>query len=286
VRKITVLSGKGGTGKSSVVASLAYLLAEEQEIVAADCDVETPNLGIFFGLKEGDFSRKRASTGEKALLVDEKCTRCGRCRDACAFNAILWKDKPTFDRYLCVGCGACQMVCSAGAIKREKVNNGWIGHVELGNLRIISGQLKPGESGSGEIVMLVKEEAEKMEQKAETMLIDAPAGIGCPVIASVSGSDYVLAVTEPTVPALRDMKRALQVVEHFNIPYGIVINKWNLNKSLTKKIKDFANPEGIEIIGEIPYDERFVRALVDMKPVVEYDGEFRPLFTEILNNIQ
>lgn len=290
MKTITILSGKGGTGKSSVTASLAVLLGKRKKIVAADCDVDAPNLGLVLGLREFD-SCEKIQTSEKAKLLEERCTGCRKCLEICNFGAISWnkeKNKPVFNKLVCEGCGACQIVCPNNAIKLEKVNNAEIcvGKTKYG-FYVVSGQLKMGESGSGKIVYKVKEKAREIakNEKAEFMLIDSSAGIGCPVIASVQGSDFVIAVTEPSPSALNDLKRSLQVVEHFGIPCGIIINKFDLNEKFTGKIQEFAEKQKIQILGKIPYDRKFVEALVKLKPVVVYDKKFEKIFVEILENI-
>jgi len=289
VKKIAVLSGKGGTGKSSIAASLAVLLSERHSVICADCDVDASNLGLVLGLREGDYSKwKPVSTNEKAVLNPEKCNSCGKCREACYFNAIGWspENKPVFDAFLCEGCGACKIACPEKAIKLKKINNARIGvgKTKYG-FRIVTGQLEMGESGSGKVVAEVKKTAEKKGKRAEIMVVDSAAGIGCPVIASVAGSDYVVAVTEPTPSALSDLKRALMIVAHFGIPYGIVINKHDLNPEFTLRIGEFAEAHGAEVLSKIPYDRGFVEALVNLTPVVEFKPETRPYFEKIINKL-
>ncbi len=287
---ITVVSGKGGVGKSSITASLAILLAKEKRIVAADCDVDTPNLNLVFGLKRSDFnSWKEIQTNEKAKLIPNKCTRCKKCLEVCNFGAISWDNKknlPVFDKFLCEGCGSCELVCPANAIKLVKIKNARIGVGKTGyGFRIATGQLKMGESGSGKIVTEVKNTAENIAKKenAEVIIADAAPGIGCPVIASVQGSDYVIAVTEPTPSGLSDLKRVLKVVEHFNIPKGIVINQFNINRKFSGKIISFAKKNRIPVLKKIPYDISFVNALVKMKPVVVYDKKTAGYFRGIID---
>jgi len=288
---ITILSGKGGTGKTSLTGSLAVLLAGKRKTIAVDCDVDAPNMGLCLGLLDKDFFWKKVQTSEKAELVKEKCIGCKSCLDVCNFGAISWDEKkrnPVFDRFLCEGCGACQLICEQGAIKLKKIENGRVG---LGKTKygfdLISGQLEVGESGSGKIVTLIKNKAEEKarKEKVEVMLVDSAAGIGCPVIASIQGSDFIVAVTEPTPSALNDLKRALSVVEHFRIPYGIVINKFDLDKEFSKKIEIFAKEKGILVLGKIPYDKVFVEALVNLKPVVVYEKKYERLFREIIDKL-
>jgi len=289
---LTIISGKGGTGKTTVAASLAVLVSKTKKIAVADCDVDAPNLGLSLGLKEKDYSsfiKIRAT--EKAELIKEKCTGCKECLNICSFNAIKWNKKqniPVFDKLLCEGCGTCKIICPENAIKLKKVENATISVGETYGFSIVSGQLKIGESGSGRIVMEVKRKAQEIARKknAEIILVDSSAGIGCPVIASVNGSDYVIAVTEPTPSALSDLKRGLKIVNHFRIPCGIVINKYDLNKEFSDKIEAFTKKNKIQILGKIPYNKGFVKALVNLKPAVVYNKRFEPLFTRMLDNLK
>jgi len=289
---ITIFSGKGGTGKTTVASCLAVMLSREKKIAVADCDVDAPNLGLSLGLKEKDYSsfiKIRAS--EKAELIKEKCTGCKKCLNVCSFNAIKWDKKqniPVFDDLLCEGCGTCVIVCPENAIKLRKIENATISVGKAYGFGIVSGQLKIGESGSGRIVMEVKRKAMEIARKenAELILVDSAAGIGCPVIASVNGSDYVIAVTEPTPSALSDLMRGLKIVNHFGIPCGIVINKYDLNKEFSNKIEEFAHKNKIPILGKIPYNRKFVDALVNLKPAVVYNKRFELLFKKIMDNIE
>jgi len=292
MKTITIFSGKGGTGKTTVSSCLAIMLSREQKIVTADCDVDAPNLGLSLGLKEKDYSsfiKIRAS--EKAELIKEKCNGCKKCFNVCSFNAIKWDKKkniPVFDNLLCEGCGTCKIVCPENAIKLKKVENATISVGKAYDFGIVSGQLKMGESGSGRIVMEVKRKAREIARKenAELILVDSAAGIGCPVIASINGSDYVIAVTEPTPSALSDLKRGLKIVNHFGIPCGIVINKYDLNKEFSNKIEKFASKNKIPILGKIPYNKEFVNALVNLRPAVVYNKKFELLFKKIMDNIK
>ncbi len=289
---LTVLSGKGGVGKSTLTASLAVLLSREKKIVSVDCDVDAPNLGLAFGMKEGDFkSWESVATNYKAFLSPDKCTGCGKCIGVCNFSAIKWhekKKKPVINKLLCEGCGSCKLICPEGAIILKKVFNASVG---IGKTKygfpIVSGQLKMGEAGSGNVVDAVKLRAEALARKgkSDVILVDSAAGIGCPVIASVRGSDYVIIVTEPSPAALWNARRAAAMVEYFRIPYGIVINKWDLNKGFSREIEEFAEKSGVPVLGKLPYDRRFVEALVNLKPAVVYEKGFESLFLKILGRI-
>ncbi len=292
MKVITILSGKGGVGKSSVTSSLAVTAAKDRKVTAADCDVDASNLALVLGLRDGDMNEwEWTETSEKAVLDGKKCTHCGKCRDVCRFSAIDWDGKrnvPVFNGLLCEGCGTCLIACPEKAISLKKVKNARIGVGKTGyGFEVVTGQLKMGESGSGKVVTEVKQKAGKIakEKGSEILFVDSAAGIGCPVIASVNGSDFVVAVTEPTPSAFRDLERALMVVEHFSILYGIVINKWDLNPEFSGEIERFAKSRGIPVLGKIPYDRRFVEALVNLKPVVTYGKKYEKLFGEILGNI-
>ncbi len=290
MKTITILSGKGGVGKSSLTASLAVLLAKKKKIIAVDCDVDAPNLALVLGVKKFK-TKEKIQTSEKARVITKTCPECKKNIDVCIFGAIDWDQRnrrPIINKFLCEGCGACELVFPKGTVKLEKVQNATINTAKTSyGFPIVSGQLKMGESGSGKVVTAVKQKAEKIakKEKAEIMLVDSSPGIGCPVIASIQGSDYVIAITEPTPAALNDLQRVLQVVEHFNIPYGLVINKWDVNKAFTKKIERFAKECKIPILGKLPYDKAFVNALVNLKPVVVYDKKYQDIFCEIFKKL-
>lgn len=292
MKTLTILSGKGGTGKTTLSSNLAVLLSKEMKIITADCDTDAPNLGITLGIKNKDFSSwKKVQTNEKAVLNEEKCESCKKCLEVCNFGAISWdnkKNKPKFNPMLCEGCGACQLVCPKKAINFKKVYNGKIGKANSNyGFSLFSGQLNPGSTGSGKIVTLIKQKAEETarKEKKDLILIDSAAGVGCPVIASIQGSDFIVAITEPTPSGLSDLKRALRTANHFKIPYGIIVNKHDLNKNFTKKIENFAKENKIPLLGKIPYNKKFVKSLVELKPAIKYDKNLKPLFSKILCNI-
>ncbi len=282
MKTITILSGKGGVGKSSIAASLAIALSKKRKIICADCDVDASNLALVFGLK--DFKEwKPITTNEKAKIDYKKCNKCRKCVKACYFNAIsLDKGKPIMKEFGCEGCGLCKIICPENAIKLYNVYNAKIGYGKTKyGFKVVAGQLKMGESGSGKIVAAVKELARTKSENAEIMIVDAAAGIGCPVIASVSGSSYVVAVTEPTPSGFSDLNRALQMVNFFNIPYGIIINKFDLNLKSTKEIEDYAKRKKIKILAKIPYDKSFTDALVNLTPIIIYNRKYERLFNGI-----
>lgn len=288
MKTIAVLSGKGGVGKSSITSSLAILLSKQRKIICADCDVDAPNLALLFGLKQEQFTEwEDISTNQKAVFDYEKCNGCRKCYYSCYFNAIDWdsvNNRPVLKEHACEGCGMAEVICPQNAIRLEDVINAKIGYAQTDRgFKIISSQLHPGESGSGKLVAKVKEKAELLAEDSEIMMVDSAAGVGCPVIASVSGSDYCILVVEPTPSGIYDMKRALEIVDHFNIDSGIVINKFDINEKYYEYIKEFADNKNINIIGKIPYNRSFVDSAVNMIPVIDNDAEIKNIFQNIVD---
>ena len=254
MKTITVLSGKGGVGKSSISASLALLISEKKKIITADCDVDASNLALVFGKKENDFLEWEAiSTNQKAVFDLEKCISCKGCLEACYFKAIDWKNnKPKLKEFSCEGCEVCKMVCPVGAIIMEDVYNAKIGYAKTDyGFNIVSAQLSPGESGSGKLVYSVKKKAKELGDEADYLLVDSAAGIGCPVIASVTGSDYCVLVAEPTPSSISDVSRALEIVKHFNIRAGLIINKSDINEKYKTELENFASNNNLDLLGKI-----------------------------------
>ncbi len=287
LKTLVVLSGKGGVGKTMTTSSLALVLLSKAKLVAVDCDVDMPNLALALGMTPDMFLWKEIETSEKARLVKEKCRHCKKCLNTCVFSAISWNAKeriPVFDKFACEGCGACMQICPYGAIVLEKVKNGRIGIGKSSyGFYVVTGQLEIGESGSGKIVTELRQEAMKyaMKEHADLLLIDAPAGIGCPVIASLRNADYVVAVTEPTPAALHDLTRALSLAKHFALPVSVIINRYDINTGLSAEIEKELASIGVDVLAKIPYDKKFIEATVNLKPVVVYHRPYRPLFEEI-----
>jgi MinD superfamily P-loop ATPase len=269
MKEIVILSGKGGVGKSTITASLGTILSKEYKVIMADTDVDLPNLGLFF--RAAERGSKEISTSEKAFVDYEKCTGCLQCVDACRFSSIVASNNnPLVISYSCEGCGACAVVCPEGAIAIRKVLNGSIVISDANNMVIVSGELSIGESSSGGIVDEVRKTARKEAEilNADLIVTDGPPGIGCPVISSIKGSSYVIAITEPTPAALNDLRRLAEVIDHFQIPSGLVINKSDIHPGGIQAIKDFAETNNISILSEIPYDIHIPEAIVEAKPVV------------------
>jgi len=285
--KIAITGGKGGVGKSMVAASLAVEFARTGKTMLVDADAECPNDHLLLSVKR----KKYASVYQMIPKWDfTKCEKCGRCAQVCKQNAIVFvKDKyPAFVKDLCIGCQACVVACKYGAIGETGKIIGKIYTGENYGINLVSSELKLGELASGEVVAEVRKYSDLINQKvgAETMIIDSSPGIGCPVIASLVGTDYILAVTEPTPSALFDLKRVLYLAKHFGIKHGIAINKFDLSEDFCRGIQKFARKNKIEIIGRIPYRKEFVKSTIAMKPVVETNPLFRKFFQPIINRIK
>ena len=278
--KIAVASGKGGVGKSMVASALAMLFAKERGIVAVDCDVDAPDLGIWLGM--GNLGKgEKISTSEKAVIDYDKCIKCGKCAQVCRFGAMSFDGKPELLPYLCEGCGACEAFCPVGAIHQEDVKNGEIITKKTRyGFPLVTGLLYPGETGSGKVVTELKQRAEKFEH--DLMILDSAAGIGCPVIASLNGVDYAVLVTEPTPSGFSDLQRVLEIVNHFKVPYGVVINKWDINKGMSKEIEKWA---GEKMLGKLPFDKKVFVSVSELRPIMETDSavvpEMRGLFKRL-----
>jgi len=284
VKKIGVISGKGGVGKTSLVASLASIAYKDQDInlIILDCDVDAPNLALILPPKsEEDVETQDTFTTKKARFLEEKCVNCKLCYDDhfCEFNALNWNESdniPIIDYLACEGCGACKVLCPEDAFEINPVKSGEIITYETDvGFPLIYGKTKLGSTTSGLLVSEVKRHAANLKEfnDANLILIDGPPGIGCPVIATVSGLDYIVAITEPTPSGLHDLSRAIEMVNQFNIPFGIVINKADLKSASQKQLNKYIKKAGHEILGRINFDLSIPEAMSYAEPVVDYAPE-------------
>ena len=272
MKEIVVISGKGGTGKTSVTASLAVLGAKD--VIVADCDVDAADMHL---LMQPDFEKSEDFfSGELAYIHQEDCIQCGKCDDVCRFDAVLVNDgKYTIDPLSCEGCGYCARVCPTKAIENKDLNVGkwYISNIKTGSI-MVHAKLGIGADNSGKLVAKVKNEAKELakEQNKKFILIDGSPGVGCPVVSSLSGAHFVVLVTEPTVSGLHDLKRVYELVKKFNLKAGCIINKADLNSQKTLEIEGFLKEENIVHIANLPYDESFTKAMTLGQTIVEYSN--------------
>lgn len=265
MKQIVVISGKGGTGKTILTASFAAI-AENK--IMADCDVDAADLHLLLAPNINE--RYLFKSGKTAVINNDTCNACGKCAELCRFEAIS-KDY-TVDSIACEGCSFCSFVCPVGAIKmQENITGEWfISSTRFGPM--VHAKLGIAEENSGKLVTLVRNKAKELAERdnLDWVIIDGSPGIGCPVIASISGVDTALIVTEPTMSGLHDADRVIRVAKHFNVPVKLVINKYDLNSEMTGKIEEYCLKNDIKVVGKIGFDEQIVKAMVEGKTIVEH----------------
>jgi len=281
MKQIVVISGKGGTGKSVITASFASLAKNK---VMADCDVDAADLYL---LLHPTVKETHEFSGGKTAFIDERrCSQCGKCQEVCRFEAI---DNCVVDPISCEGCGVCFHICPEKAIKMvDDLSGKWfISETKYGPF--VHAKLGIAEENSGKLVTLVRQNAKFIaeKEKRDFVIIDGPPGIGCPVIASLSGVDIALIVTEPTLSGIHDLERIVGVAHHFGIKGVVCINKYDLNLIITQKIEEYCRHNNIELVGKIPFDISVIEALVRGLPIVEYSNnqvthEIKNLWEKIL----
>jgi MinD superfamily P-loop ATPase len=262
MKEILILSGKGGTGKTTVAGALAYWLEDK---VLVDADVDASNLPLLFSpkvLKEEPFK-----AGFEAVKDEALCNGCGLCLEKCRFGAI--SEEFEIDPLACEGCGVCAWFCPEGAIRMEEKEVGKIFYAETDHGPLLYATLYPGEENSGKLVAEVKRKAREWAEKEgfSFILVDGSPGVGCPVIASLSGADEVLLVAEPTVSGLHDLSRVAALIRHFRIPASLIVNKADLYPEVSAKLKEKARAEGFRVLGEIPYDPEVFHSIHTGKPL-------------------
>lgn len=267
-KSIVVISGKGGTGKTSLTAAFALLT---KRVVVADCDVDAADLHLLLG--PAVEREERFVSGERAAIDPDRCTACGACREACAFGAI--DERFAVDPIACEGCGVCRIVCPADAVTMHPAECGrWFqSRTRVGPM--LHARLDPGRENSGRLVSLVRGEATRVaeESNAALILTDGPPGIGCPVIAAITGNDLVLVVTEPTPAGCHDLERVAELAAHFGIAAGVILNKADISEEWADSVERLCAERGMPLFGRLPYTTDFVQAQLAEKTIVEYsDG--------------
>ncbi len=288
MKEIVVISGKGGTGKTSLSASFAYL--EGKNALICDCDVDAANMHL---LLDADFSqREDFFSGEVAFIDEELCTNCGECKDVCRFDAIHVEDgQHRVDPISCEGCWYCSRICPTKAISMntQKAGDLFVSNIKQKS-KMVHAKLGFAAENSGKLVAKVKKTGAKLAKEigVDYVITDGSPGIGCPVISSLSGADLVVLVTEATVSGLHDLQRVEQLVKTFNLKAVCIINKFDLNEEMSQNIEEYLNKEGIEVVAKLPYDETFTKALAVAKPIVEYDknGKLSSLVTKAWEEIK
>ncbi|MDD3568498.1 MAG: ATP-binding protein [Bacteroidales bacterium] len=266
--EVAIISGKGGTGKSSISAAFATL---SEQVLLADCDVDAANLYIIFNPTHSE--EQVYIAGQKAVMNYEKCTSCGLCMDYCRFDAITnINGRIEISETSCDGCQLCSRVCPHNAITMVDNDKSRMYSGDFRNGKMVYGRLAPGEENSGKLVNMVREKAKKVatENKLSHIVIDGPPGIGCAVISTITGVDHVLIVTEPTISGLHDLKRTLEMVSKFSLKPWVLVNKYDLNAEMTHEIELYCTQNNVSLAGRLPFDSVVVDAMVNCKSIVEW----------------
>ncbi|HCE58019.1 MAG TPA: (4Fe-4S)-binding protein [Prolixibacteraceae bacterium] len=269
MKEITILSGKGGTGKTSVTAALASVA---KNVVFCDNDVDAADLHLIFNPQI--MESYAFDSGSKAVINTDDCLNCGFCVDHCRLDAIHLNSSGQLEvnNFQCEGCRLCERVCPAEAISMiENNNNFWyVSETRFGTL--IHAKMGPGEENSGKLVTEVRRKAKEIavETKADFIINDGPPGIGCSAIASVTGTDLVLIVIEPTLSGLHDASRLVELAESFKIPIQAVINKFDINPEITGKVEKYLSDKNIQLAGKLPFEPKMVESMVAEKTIIEF----------------
>lgn len=280
MKQLLILSGKGGTGKTTVSSAFIEL---SHCRAFADCDVDAPNLHLVVSQMDEPIKTDYFGFG-KAVIDSSKCIQCGLCEKDCHFGAI--KDFKV-NAFECEGCGVCAEICPEKAITMVEHSSGNLLLYKSEEKVFSTAQLKMGSGASGKLVTAVKKQLLQESTNKELIIIDGSPGIGCPVIASISGVDMVLIVTEPTVSGIHDMKRIIDTTNHFGVKFAVCINKFDVNPDNAKKIESYCSSLGISVIGKIPFDETVIQAVNNCKSIVNYpESPAAKAITEIWNNIR
>jgi len=275
LKEISIISDKGGTGKTTIVSSFAALAKTG---VLADCDVDAADLHLL--LQPAIKQTHDFTGGKSASIITDKCIGCGKCEDVCNFDAAVFNGPAndtvgktyTIDPIACQGCGVCVHFCPVDAIEFKDVVNGrwFISDTRFGPM--LHARLTPAQENSGKLVSLIRKHAKQIaaEQNKDLVIIDGSPGIGCPVIASIAAADLVLAITEPTISGQHDLDRAVELTRHFGIPTVICISKYDINPEIAKAIGQKAGEKNLKVVGKIAYDTTATKAQIAGESIVEY----------------
>jgi len=268
MKELVILSGKGGTGKTSLTAAFAAI---SQKSILCDADVDAADLHL---LMSPEIKQTTDFLGGGLAIIDhDKCSECGQCIDLCRFDAI--SDDFVVDKINCEGCGVCVDLCPEKAIDfpTQTCGQWFVSDTRFGPM--IHARLGIAEENSGKLVALVRQQAKEFAQKENINLIltDGPPGVGCPVIASIGGATSLLVVTEPTVSGIHDMERALELAKFFKVPAMVLVNKFDLNSDMSDEIEDTIKKRGLTFIGKIPFNSDFTKSMVQAKTIIEYDDK-------------
>jgi MinD superfamily P-loop ATPase len=274
MKQVVILSGKGGTGKTSVAAALAHLASLEMPIVLVDADVDAANLELV--LEPARVEQHAFMGGQVAVIDPQRCQPCGRCAEVCRFDAIIAGDDAyRVDALACEGCASCVYSCPQEAIhcQEEQAGLWFLSETRFGPL--FHAHLFAARENSGKLVTMVKQQGRLLAQDEgrQLLLVDGPPGIGCPVIAASAGADLALLVTEPTVSGVHDLERILGTVNHFRVPALVLVNKADVNPAHTASIEDYCRTQGIAMVGKLPYDTVVTEAMVHGQPVTLYEPQ-------------
>ncbi len=290
MKQLVILSGKGGTGKTTVTAAMAELAARDLSVVLADADVDAANLHLLLSPTRQE--QHIFASGQVAVIDKEECAGCGSCEVVCRFDAVL---PPADGREIafrvdataCEGCAACFYMCPSEAVRMETQ---LAGHWFLSDTRfgpLVHAHLKAGGENSGKLVTLVRQQAKELAESPERslVLVDGPPGVGCPVISALSGVDLALMVAEPTVSGVHDLQRAMGTAKHFGVETVVVINKTDINPSMACSIEELCRAQGVEVVGKIPYDPVVTEAMVQGEPVTSYSNGNSGELLSVLSSI-
>ena len=288
MKQLVILSGKGGTGKTTVAAALAHMVSQEMPVVLADADVDAANLELVLDPTKQE--EHEFMGGQLAVIDPEKCTACGICADVCRFDAVIPGDEVyRVDSLACEGCASCYYQCPEEAIRMEEQQAGLWFRSDTRFGPLFHAHLFAGQENSGKLVTLVKQQARLrgLDTGASLVVVDGPPGIGCPVISASAGMDLALHVVEPTISGVHDLERIMGTTDHFGVPSLVAINKADLNLARSEEIAAFCAGRSVEVVGRIPYDDVVTEAMVQGRPVTDYtDGPVTEALKEMWSRVR